>query len=188
MKVLAYDADRCTGCHACEDACSEKWFKEPDRLKSAIQIVSAGDGYQAIVCTQCGDCIDVCPTKAISRTRSGVVVIQKMTCVGCLSCVGFCDIWAMRTHPDHVEPFKCVACGRCVEVCQYEDAITLVTTTVGGANVQGAVVTPANCVGCGVCVGACPNRAVSVKGWTLEQYDAMVDAIAADSTPAGVGA
>jgi heterodisulfide reductase subunit A len=49
-------------------------------------------------------------------------------------------------------------------------------------------VTPANCVGCGVCVGACPNRAVSVKGWTLEQYDAMVDAIAADSSSVEVGA
>jgi len=51
---------------------------------------------------------------------------------------------------------------------------------VNGDTVQRAVVTPANCVGCGVCVSVCPNRALSVKGWTLEQFDAMVDAIAAD--------
>jgi ferredoxin len=23
----------------------------------------------------------------------------------------------MRTHDDHLEPFKCVACGGCVEAC-----------------------------------------------------------------------
>jgi heterodisulfide reductase subunit A len=87
-----------------------------------------------------------------------------------------------------VDAQRCEGSGRCVEVCQYEDAIALVTTTIGDAKVQRAVVTPANCVGCGVCVGACPTRAVSVKGWTLDQYDAMVDAIAADLPLAEVGA
>jgi formate hydrogenlyase subunit 6/NADH:ubiquinone oxidoreductase subunit I len=53
-----------------------------------------------------------------------VVVIQKRSCIGCLACVGFCDIWAMRTHPDYVEPFKCVACGRCVEACP-ENALSV---------------------------------------------------------------
>lgn len=87
-----------------------------------------------------------------------------------------------------VDPKRCDGSGQCVDVCQYEDAITLVTTTVDGSNVQRAVITPANCVGCGVCVSACPNRAIAVKGWTLEQYDAMVDAIAADSPAVEVGA
>jgi heterodisulfide reductase subunit A-like polyferredoxin len=42
------------------------------------------------------------------------------------------------------------------------------------------VVTPANCSGCGNCVSACPNRAIDVQGWTLGQFEAMVDAIALD--------
>jgi Fe-S-cluster-containing dehydrogenase component len=120
VRVLVHDPERCSGCHACEEACAEKWFRETDREKSAIQIVdpgAAGGAYNAIVCTQCGECIDVCPTKALSRTKSGIVVLRKSACVGCLSCVGFCEIWAMRTHRDHVEPFKCVACGTCVDVC-----------------------------------------------------------------------
>jgi heterodisulfide reductase subunit A len=87
-----------------------------------------------------------------------------------------------------VDPERCDGSGRCLEVCQYEDAISLVTTSVGGSDVQRAVITPANCVGCGMCVSACPNRAIAVKGWTLDQYDAMVDAIVADSTPVEVGA
>ena len=126
MKVLVFDPDRCTGCHACEEACSQKWFKEANRDKSAIQILEpdAKGTYQAITCTQCGDCIDVCPTEAIRRTKSGVVLIRKTACVGCLACVGFCRIWAMRTHADYVEPFKCVACGGCVEACP-ENALSI---------------------------------------------------------------
>ncbi|MDY7107085.1 MAG: CoB--CoM heterodisulfide reductase iron-sulfur subunit A family protein [Planctomycetota bacterium] len=86
-----------------------------------------------------------------------------------------------------VDVERCDGNGTCVEVCAYEDAITLESTTVDGRTVQRASITPANCVGCGVCVGACPNRALSLKGWTLEQYEAMVDAIAADSPAVEVG-
>jgi heterodisulfide reductase subunit A len=80
-----------------------------------------------------------------------------------------------------VDPERCDGSGKCVEVCAYEDAIAVIPTEVNGETVQRAVVTPANCVGCGVCVSVCPNRALSVKGWTLEQFDAMVDALAADA-------
>lgn len=80
----------------------------------------------------------------------------------------------------HVDLEKCEGTGACVEVCCYEDAIALEIMTVDGQDVQRAVVTPANCVGCGNCVSACPNRAINVQGWTLEQYEAMVEALALD--------
>ena len=60
----------------------------------------------------------------------------------------------------------------------YEGAIALETFEENGKQVKRAVVTPANCSGCGACVSACPNRAIDVQGWTLSQYEAMVDAIA----------
>jgi heterodisulfide reductase subunit A len=79
-----------------------------------------------------------------------------------------------------VDPERCGGSGQCVEVCCYEDAISLQTFSLNGHKVQRAVVTPANCTGCGVCVSACPSRAIDVQGWTLGQYEAMVDAILAD--------
>jgi heterodisulfide reductase subunit A len=79
-----------------------------------------------------------------------------------------------------VDPDLCSGSGRCVEVCTYEGAIALQSVNLGGEVVQRAVVSPANCVGCGMCVSACPNRAIDVQGWTLKQYEAMVDAIAAE--------
>ena len=85
-----------------------------------------------------------------------------------------------------VDPERCDGSGQCVEVCCYEDAIALETVTVNGQEVQKAVVTPANCAGCGVCVSACPNRAIDVMGWTLAQYEAMVDAIVAELPPVEV--
>jgi heterodisulfide reductase subunit A len=79
-----------------------------------------------------------------------------------------------------VDPERCEGSGQCLEVCCYEDAISLQPFSINGRQVQKAVVTPANCAGCGACVSACPRRAIQVQGWTLGQYEVMVDAIAAD--------
>ncbi|MEW6568158.1 MAG: CoB--CoM heterodisulfide reductase iron-sulfur subunit A family protein [Chloroflexota bacterium] len=74
----------------------------------------------------------------------------------------------------------CTGSGECVRVCAYEDAISLQDVIVNGKEVKKAVVTPANCVGCGACVSACPNLAIDLQGWTLKQFDAMVDTIVQD--------
>jgi len=79
-----------------------------------------------------------------------------------------------------VDPERCEGSGQCIEVCCYEDAISLETVSVNGRRAQRAVVTPANCTGCGSCVSVCPNRAIDVQGWTLYQYEAMIEAFTAD--------
>jgi heterodisulfide reductase subunit A len=79
-----------------------------------------------------------------------------------------------------VDAAKCTGSGECVQVCEYDGAIALQVIQENGKEIRRAVVTAANCSGCGACVSACPQRAIDIQGWTLSQYEAMVDAIAMD--------
>ncbi|MFZ3069852.1 MAG: 4Fe-4S dicluster domain-containing protein [Anaerolineaceae bacterium] len=117
MKVLTCKQEICTGCKACEVACSRAFFKTDDRDKSAIRIINNDNAFRAIKCTQCGECINMCTAHAIYRDKNGVVRIDKQLCVGCLGCVGFCTESVMFYTDDLAEPFKCIACGICVKKC-----------------------------------------------------------------------
>jgi heterodisulfide reductase subunit A len=79
---------------------------------------------------------------------------------------------------------KCKGSGACVEACLADGALQLVQMEIDGRRVRRARVTPALCLGCGACVAVCPENAIDVNGWTLEQYEAMVDRIVADDAAA----
>lgn len=87
---------------------------------------------------------------------------------------------ALEPFVAHVDPDRCEGSGECAKACPYEGAILFQEVSANGQSAERAVVSPANCKGCGTCVGACPNRAIDLLGWTLDQYDAMVDALTAD--------
>ena len=80
----------------------------------------------------------------------------------------------------HVDLTRCEGTGRCVEECPYTGAIELAEMEVDGQPVKRAKVNPAICTGCGACVAVCPTRAIQIAGWSLDQYEAMVDAIVND--------
>jgi len=70
-----------------------------------------------------------------------------------------------------VDAARCHGHGRCAEVCPVDGAVRMEN---GKASIN-----PALCTGCGICVGECPEEAIDVNGWTLKQYEDMVDAIVA---------
>lgn len=123
-KQLLMDKEKCSGCRKCEMVCPKTYFKEENHEKSAIRIVEDNKERDAVVCSQCGECIEICQTGAIYRDRNGVVKIKKNLCVGCFSCVGFCPEGAMFQHSQCREPFKCIACGICAGKCP-ADALTV---------------------------------------------------------------
>jgi len=125
------------------------------------------------------------PAVVLAGTAQGPMTIQESSAAAMAAAAKVSVL--LGEGSVELEPFvarvdldRCTGNGACVEVCCYEDAISLETMLVDGREVQRAVVNPANCAGCGVCVSACPNRALSVMGWTLDHYDAMVDAITAE--------
>lgn len=77
----------------------------------------------------------------------------------------------------HIDEKKCDGHGLCIEDCSYDGAIRLVD---GPGEHRHAEINPAICVGCGCCVAVCPSQAIDINGWTIEQYDAIVDAIVAE--------
>jgi len=122
MKYLETFPERCSGCRACETACSQAFFKEDNKTLSAIQI----DDQKITVCNQCGVCMTMCPTQAISINSQGVILLNKKKCIGCLVCVAECPSGAMRFAQGLKTPFKCIACGICTEKCPCE-ALEIVT-------------------------------------------------------------
>jgi heterodisulfide reductase subunit A len=76
---------------------------------------------------------------------------------------------------------RCNGCGECLAECSYEGAISLVAREPQGAGQSDKIarINPALCKGCGACVAVCAPRALDVAGWSLDQYEAMVDAIVA---------
>ncbi len=122
MKIVGKNEKDCALCGNCESVCSEYYFKEDNREKSAIQVseVDGDPGIDINVCNQCGECIRFCPTLALYRTKSGVVILNKKKCIACFNCVGACPTDSMFWQEDADQPFKCIACARCTKECPTE--------------------------------------------------------------------
>jgi Fe-S-cluster-containing hydrogenase component 2 len=117
MKSLVADPAKCTGAMKCAPACAKQIFKKEGEEYSAIRVAKVDGKWQFTICDQCGECILVCPTKALQRNKAGIVQVKKDLCVGCFMCMGFCPHAAMFRAPKAVEPFKCLSCNACVKAC-----------------------------------------------------------------------
>jgi Fe-S-cluster-containing hydrogenase component 2 len=122
IKYLKTTDEKCVGCMTCTAVCSKLYFKEENPAKSDIQVMDLGAGkFHLVACDQeCRKCVSECPTQAITVAKTGVVMIDKSLCVGCLACVAVCPIGAMRFYPGQKHPFKCIACGQCAKSCPKE--------------------------------------------------------------------
>ena len=67
----------------------------------------------------------------------------------------------------------CEWCGLCLETCPF-DAVQKVT--IDGKEV--AQIKEVSCKGEGACIPICPKEAIDVEGYTSEQMESMIDAMA----------
>jgi MauM/NapG family ferredoxin protein len=125
-------------------------------------------------CTRCGDCIPVCPVRAIVRapTEAGLAAgtpylnVQVQACIACadMPCARACPtealtvpphgwdgyrLGAVEFVPERCVTYKGVACQVCAKACPVgERALAIDSDGHPVLKLEG-------CVGCGSCVKAC---------------------------------
>jgi formate dehydrogenase iron-sulfur subunit len=121
-KAMMYDAFKCVGCRACQNACKE-WNNTPSEsigygliydnppdlsartwtLIKAREYTHNGSPtllfcrYQCMHCTE-ASCESVCPTGAISHQGAAVIIDQEW-CIGCGYCIQACPFGV--PHKEH---------------------------------------------------------------------------------------
>jgi heterodisulfide reductase subunit A len=74
-----------------------------------------------------------------------------------------------------VDPSRCWACGRCVDVCEFNAPSVRDGAGLGGQ--PASVINEALCKGCGTCVALCPVQAISMRHFRDEQVGAVLAAL-----------
>jgi len=108
------DANRCIGCQACVQACTEC---DTHRGESMIHLeyIDRASSVQTVpvVCMHCDQptCAEVCPADAIKRTADGVVQsARRPRCIACGNCVMACPFGVPEVYENRQLMMKCDMC------------------------------------------------------------------------------
>lgn len=131
------DVSLCAGCGACVVACMDQNDIYPEKGQPALRrIYTMEEGqspdasilYVSAACMHCADspCVIGCPTGAITRdAKTGAVLVNRDTCIGCHSCALACPFGVPR-YDSQDKMHKCTMCVErvqaglkpaCVRVC-----------------------------------------------------------------------
>lgn len=123
MRRIHVDVEKCAGCRYCEMLCS---FYHEGRFSPRLSRVTVfkEDKYgldYPVFCHQCDPCpsITACPNGALTRTESGVIILNEELCVGCGLCAESCTFNAVKLD-ESSKPIICDLCGGeplCVKRC-----------------------------------------------------------------------
>jgi heterodisulfide reductase subunit A len=121
----------------------------------------------------------------LAGTAQGPMNVQETLAAAGAAAVKAAAIFAteeveLNPYVAKVDLSRCSGEAQCVTQCDYEGALTMARVEVDGEMVERAQVNAGLCVGCGACVAVCPHRAIDLNGWRLDQFEAMIEGLAAE--------
>ena len=135
MQQFIFDANRCTGCNACQIACSlENQVPLPGNWRQVVtfnpqKLPTLPHSHLSIACNHCQEppCLKYCPALAYTKDEmTGAVIIDSKKCIGCHYCSWVCPYDAPRYSTVKGVMEKCTFClhrlnenrePACVELC-----------------------------------------------------------------------
>ncbi len=108
------DPNRCNGCQACVQACTECDTHRGDSMIH-LEYIERSQSVQTVpvICMHCEQptCAEVCPADAIKRTGDGVVqTARKPRCIACGNCVIACPFGVPEVYVGRDIMMKCDMC------------------------------------------------------------------------------
>jgi len=135
----------------------------------AASLYGGGDRVCSYSCLGFGDCVQVCPFGALSRSDREAPLVDLEKCTGCGNCTTVCPknviILIPRKAKIHIacnskEKGKivrqicqvgCISCSRCIKVCP-ENALSMQDNRI--------YVDYSKCTNCCLCVEECPRKII----------------------------
>lgn len=145
-----FDATACVGCRCCEVACNEQNNNPVDIKWRRVGEMEGGEFpvftqlFNSMSCNHCIDpeCLKGCPTNSyIKIDKTGIVVHEDDTCIGCQYCTWNCPYEVPTFHEERKIVTKCHMCHERLDVGQ----------------------TPA-------CVQACPSGAIEIEVVNVQKW------------------
>ena len=108
----------------------------------SMELLSGGRKLCKWGCLGMGSCVDACHDGAIEVGPDGYTQIDRSKCIACGRCINVCPKKLIKRVP--VSAVYYVACSNCL---RGKDAMNLCTV---------------GCIGCGLCAKNCPNGAIEM--------------------------
>ncbi len=122
-----FDSSTCSGCKACQAACKDKNHLPAGILWRRVYEVTGGGWTRhgaawssdvfaynvSISCNHCLDpiCVEVCPSRAMSKRPDGIVLVEAERCLGCRYCSWACPYGAPQYDLRSGRMTKCNLCA-----------------------------------------------------------------------------